>query len=57
MKVAKLINKNGQNIQNPKTFIGSVSYDSLSGEAYAWAEDGKTLLAKNDLPAGLQVYR
>lgn len=46
MQFAKLIDKNGHNIQKPKAIEGSVSYDLSSGKAHAWAADGKTLLAE-----------
>lgn len=36
---------NGTQIQNPEAVLGSVSFDARTGEAQAWAEDGRTLIA------------
>lgn len=46
MQFAKLIDAKGRQIAQPEAVPGSVSYDSKSGQAHAWAEDGKTLLAE-----------
>lgn len=42
---AKLIDENGLPIREPAAVPGSVSFDARSGEAQAWAGDGRTMLA------------
>lgn len=46
MEFAKLIDDKGRQIARPQAIPGSVSFDAARGEAEAWAEDGKTLLAE-----------
>lgn len=46
MKFAKLMTTTGSQIASPKAVEGSVSYDAKEGKAYAWAADGRTLLAE-----------
>ena len=45
MRFAKLLDKNGRQIARPKEIPGTISFDARTGEAQAWAEDGRTLLA------------
>lgn len=49
MKFAKLLDDKGGQISKPKAVLGSVSFDGKTGDAYAWAEDGKTVLAEMKL--------
>lgn len=46
MEFAKLFDDKGRQIAKPKSVACSVSFDSSNGLAYAWGEDGKTLLAE-----------
>jgi hypothetical protein len=46
MEFAKLMDAKGCQIAKPKTIPGSVSFDSTTGEAHAWSEDGKKCLAE-----------
>lgn len=43
---AKLMDETGAQIEEPTSVIGSVSFDGKTGDAYAWADDGKTMLAE-----------
>ena len=46
MQFCKLIDEKGAQIPDPTPQVGSVSFDVKDGRAYAWAEDGKTMLAE-----------
>lgn len=46
MKITKLYDKNGKLIKNPSSIDGSISWQSKSGEAYAFGVDGKKLIAE-----------
>lgn len=46
MKFAKLFDDSGLPIRNPQAVPGSVSFDARTGEAQAWSEDGRTMIAK-----------
>lgn len=46
MQFAKIIDDKGRQIAKPKACEGSVSWDATSGQAHAWAVDGKTCIAE-----------
>lgn len=46
MKIAKLYDHNGKMIREPVPMPGSISWQSKTGEAYAFDADGKTIIAE-----------
>lgn len=45
-KFAKLFGPKGEVLASPQPVAGSVSFDARTGEAHAWAEDGRTCLGQ-----------
>lgn len=46
MKVAKLYDNQGRAIATPTAIEGSISWQAKTGDAYAFAADGKTIIAE-----------
>jgi len=46
MRFAKLIDTKGRQISDPVAIEGSLSFDAKTGEAHAWDETGKIMLAE-----------
>lgn len=46
MQVAKLLDESGFPIENPVAVEGTVSFDVRDGNAQAWGDDGRKLVAE-----------